>query len=223
MALSSPRPWRCFRSPFCLRQGADVFSTSVEVFPELGWSQCADPSLLHVRGGVSGTAQLGRPKRRSSPRPWRCFPEFYGVGYSGGVFSTSVEVFPPRSSAGSTRRGLLHVRGGVSLPRSLAIVCSASSPRPWRCFRFSRGLKTAIFVFSTSVEVFLKSSSSENFCSGLLHVRGGVSEAGLSVIPSHVSSPRPWRCFRRPGGLRRYGYVFSTSVEVFSIEKLAGR
>ena len=70
---SSPRPWRCFHSDVCALALVGVFSTSVEVFPELGWSQCADPSLLHVRGGVSIARAVTVTCTPSSPRPWRCF------------------------------------------------------------------------------------------------------------------------------------------------------
>ena len=131
---SSPRPWRCFHRLLRQSGGSTVFSTSVEVFLEIA-------------------NRTDRP-HRSSPRPWRCFLSRSACVMGELVFSTSVEVFPRAGALRMTVGSLLHVRGGVSLPRSLAIVCSASSPRPWRCFRFSRGLKTAIFVFSTSVEVF---------------------------------------------------------------------
>ena len=186
-----------------LNRNKYVFSTSVEVF-------------LSTFGDRS-------PASQSSPRPWRCFHSHAFPCLGVVVFSTSVEVFPPRSSAGSTRRGLLHVRGGVSTGGRIKNDRWQSSPRPWRCFLAAQFGDCLQCVFSTSVEVFpfFPRPQDRDFC--LLHVRGGVSEAGLSVIPSHVSSPRPWRCFRRPGGLRRYGHVFSTSVEVFSIEKLAGR
>ena len=91
---SSPRPWRCFRSPFCLRQGADVFSTSVEVF-------------LSTFGDRS-------PASQSSPRPWRCFHHDPARGVPDGVFSTSVEVFPCEFGRPVNSKCLLHVRGGVS-------------------------------------------------------------------------------------------------------------
>ena len=71
--------------------------------------------------------------------------------------------------------GLLHVRGGVSEEDRRIRCKSMSSPRPWRCFREPHchgGIKS---VFSTSVEVFLLTSTAGFLTSSLLHVRGGVS------------------------------------------------
>lgn len=59
------------------------------------------------------------------------------------------------------------------------------------------------YVFSTTVEVFLRLVKARKQPSCLLHVRGGVSPAKQFVELSKN--------------------VFSTSVEVFSLEKLAGR
>ena len=50
---SSPRPWRCFCGPLPYAKSAQVFSTSVEVFP------CRSASE--------------KSRQQSSPRPWRCF------------------------------------------------------------------------------------------------------------------------------------------------------
>ena len=52
-AESSPRPWRCFQDTNKLHALELVFSTSVEVFPELELFVFKYSSLLHVRGGVS--------------------------------------------------------------------------------------------------------------------------------------------------------------------------
>ena len=70
-------------------------------------------------------------------------------------------------------------------------------------------------VFSTSVEVFLGQWKGTGVQVGLLHVRGGVSQASRMIGGSSVSSPRPWRCFCNPFGDGAYNTVFSTSVEVF--------
>ena len=93
---SSPRPWRCFpvgRDPAGVLL---VFSTSVEVFPAVGTVANLQTSLLHVRGGVSGSGSSAQAMTKSSPRPWRCF--FHELLRRVGirVFSTSVEVFPSR-------------------------------------------------------------------------------------------------------------------------------
>ena len=110
---------------------------------------------------------------------------------------------------------LLHVRGGVSGSMEGHWSSGGSSPRPWRCFQLVASVLPAIWVFSTSVEVFPQtrwivqllsvfSTSVEVFLYGhaiersgprLLHVRGGVSGGGTVKAPAAT--------------------VFSTSVEVF--------
>ena len=55
----------------------------------------------------------------------------------------------------------------------------------------------------------------------LLHVRGGVSTAGLSVSCVCRSSPRPWRCFFERLTRDVSQAVFSTSVEVFRLRAVS--
>ena len=50
-----------------------VFSTSVEVFPQIERAVTTYIRLLHVRGGVSKTLFTLCRYASSSPRPWRCF------------------------------------------------------------------------------------------------------------------------------------------------------
>ena len=90
---------------------------------------------------------------------------------------------------------LLHVRGGVSEPSSTDTRPIRSSPRPWRCFHNHHFEVQAASVFSTSVEVFLRSGISRLKQIGLLHVRGGVSQSRTNCLITII--------------------VFSTSVEVF--------
>ena len=70
---SSPRPWRCFFLHPDLSAATEVFSTSVEVFLKFNKSLNMTFGLLHVRGGVSIAPACVLYRRRSSPRPWRCF------------------------------------------------------------------------------------------------------------------------------------------------------
>ena len=171
---SSPRPWRCFSKLRRIFRDGDVFSTSVEVFPSIGLTRLFLCRLLHVLGGVSNVTKNLYTIRWSSPRPWRCFRRASQICRITQVFSTSVEVFLSKWLRLQLRRSLLHVCGGVSKEDIIIEAVESSSPRPWRCFRFSRGLKTAIFVFSTSVEVFPKSFFRTCPKERLLHVRGGV-------------------------------------------------
>ena len=153
-AQSSPRPWRCFLPRSDATRWRAVFSTSVEVFlQDLIRSEVVG-RLLHVRGGVSDQTAKALGCVRSSPRPWRCFFRIRFQLLRHGVFSTSVEVFPTPRPGPRTYWRLLHVRGGVSIVNCLFKREPGSSPRPWRCFLNSQGLKIEPVVFSTSVEVF---------------------------------------------------------------------
>ena len=169
----------------------------MEVFPEVVQDLGPNFGLLHVRGGVSLSGAATATLDLSSPRPWRCFwsQAFPPVGVK--VFSTSVEVFLERSQLPPSMRGLLHVRGGVSLSyekserpsfwrllhvrggvslRTASVTEGVwSSPRPWRCFQNSPKNSETFSVFSTSVEVFLSPNSTSSMALSLLHVRGGVS------------------------------------------------
>ena len=111
------------------------------------------------------------------------------------VFSTSVEVFLAQWLVILVSFRLLHVRGGVSSFTLAPPPSTLSSPRSWRCFQNSLILGEDCNVFSTSVEVFLRSGISKLKQIGLLHVRGGVSEYWKEIVGLAV--------------------VFSTSVEVF--------
>ena len=152
-----------------------VFSTSVEVFLVVIPKPRLLDSLLHVRGGVSKEREFGQRTIESSPRPWRCFHRGARARLACG--------------------GLLHVRGGVSRICVRVGASKKSSPRPWRCFRDGKLICWQIYVFSTSVEVFLAARLRNRCSRGLLLVRGGVSTTGLLCTTEQTSSPRPWRCF----------------------------
>ena len=212
---SSPRPWRCFLHGPRVHRRQHVFSTSVEVFPSSCVAGEGGTCLLHVRGGVSYTVHGFTEDNMSSPRPWRCFLLPALPGKAVPVFSTSVEVFPTRSTTTMMQLSLLHVRGGVSERDARGGTRYTSSPRPWRCFHHGLVHFGTEQVFSTSVEVFPKDFRFRQRRYGLLHVRGGVSAVrtcGFAYLPS---SPRPWRCFLHVDDLQKPKWVFSTSVEVF--------
>ena len=213
--MSSPRPWRCFGPPALILDKVFVFSTSVEVFLINRNTNQGEDCLLHVRGGVSHPNRQVHRTRRSSPRPWRCFQEEHRGVAPDLVFSTSVEVFLCVSPAIIRRGGLLHVRGGVSWCPFGILQNKRSSPRPWRCFSKEFAHVSKEIVFSTSVEVFLRAPNFPSRCSGLLHVRGGVSDTTDPVAHDRRSSPRPWRCFQCQRSSNVHWSVFSTSVEVF--------
>ena len=94
-----------------------------------------------------------------------------------------MEVFLIEDAIKSGKEGLLHVRGGVSGSIATQKLADKSSPRPWRCFLETFKLGGSSEVFSTSVEVFPRTSISSVIGCGLLHVRGGVS---ISAMRAHV-------------------------------------
>ena len=126
-----------------------------------------------------------------------------------------MEVFPLRKEKTSENYCLLHVRGGVSIDKTTEREFVGSSPRPWRCFYKAISQTKPRIVFSTSVEVFPFRGLGSAYEVSLLHVRGGVSKVAHLHEVLQRSSPRPWRCFRRPGSWWNSFIVFSTSVEVF--------
>ena len=154
--------------------------------------------------------------KKSSPRPWRCFPVRANprlmqgslLHVRGGVsaamhISIDNKESSPRpwrcflKSAWTQKDqlSLLHVRGGVSSTQSVTGATVTSSPRPWRCFHLGLSAATAKQVFSTSVEVFPSIRARSATSRSLLHVRGGVSAGSLRLSFVLKSSPRPWRCF----------------------------
>ena len=187
----------------------------MEVFLQISFVIAYLSCLLHVRGGVSKALNTDSALFLSSPRPWRCFCPLLLGSLPARVFSTSVEVFPWLSPFSLVCRGLLHVRGGVSVISGASSVPERSSPRPWRCFRNQRCFVRTRTVFSTSVEVFLVDPPKMELERRLLHVRGGVSGYFSSRYFTILSSPRPWRCFSCRERVPTRDRVFSTSVEVF--------
>ena len=68
------------------------------------------------------------------------------------------------------------------------------------------------------MEVFLILSALSVPFFGLLHARGGVSEAPVRFSAALSSSPRSWRCFLMGVSINGFKRVFSTLVEVFPVE-----
>ncbi len=110
---------------------------------------------------------------------------------------------------------LLHARGGVSSADLVFRFYLPSSPRPWRCFRPGGREGDDLWVFSTPVEVFLGRKCPGHHPRRLLHARGGVSGYVTDRDGEELSSPRPWRCFRKFVYPAQRRAVFSTPVAVF--------
>ena len=212
---SSPRSWRCFCLVQLRNALAKVFSTLVEVFLPVCQKKKYRSSLLHARGGVSVGRTAILEDGLSSPRSWRCF-QYSRISASPLlVFSTLVEVFPGLSVSHDAEGRLLHARGGVSTSSRFRSSVFMSSPRSWRCFRFTWREYSVSVVFSTLVEVFPPGRDIVCSPSRLLHARGGVSYLRFEHVVAILSSPHSWRCFLCTRRLWYALVVFSTLVEVF--------
>ncbi len=153
-AMSSPRPWGCFRQGSETSKNGRVFPTPVGVFPKQASMKAVFTSLPHARGGVSFYLPRFHQGIRSSPRPWGCFPDRVGQLGDALVFPTPVGVFLEAGSGGLWRQRLPHARGGVSNLSLFRITIILSSPRPWGCFFQKGGTGKVIDVFPTPVGVF---------------------------------------------------------------------
>ena len=192
---SSPRPWGCFSPACALQTVPPVFPTPVGVFLPLPTWRLLSGRLPHARGGVSVVSCHRYRQGRSSPRPWGCFSRGSVRSPRSAVFPTPVGVFLRLWFPYSPSVCLPHARGGVSQDMALQLARSASSPRPWGCFRFPLAGAGRDGVFPTPVGVFPRGRLSYAFADGLPHARGGVSFSRLLPMVILPSSPRPWGCF----------------------------
>ena len=116
------------------------------------------------------------------------------------------------------RRGILslpHARGGVSVWQWIDGLKTASSPRPWGCFRRPRLPPGFRHVFPTPVGVFPLAQYRQRSLQCLPHARGGVSASAADRSGGAESSPRPWGCFHRARLSMTSPAVFPTPVGVF--------
>ena len=212
---SSPRAWGCFFLRCHTEERAAVFPTCVGVFPSSTRAGLLSESLPHVRGGVSEAGGLDSPEAESSPRAWGCFSQYRRDDRRAYVFPTCVGVFLTRSPSRWSRRGLPHVRGGVSFHFQGKAFPEKSSPRAWGCFSFGCGVHFIPLVFPTCVGVFPLDLPNISAYPSLPHVRGGVSSRNSEKGGFVMSSPRAWGCFRRAPSARQRMEVFPTCVGVF--------
>ena len=131
------------------------------------------------------------------------------------IFSTYVEVFLGTLDWSHEPLHFLHVCGGVSRDTWRDAEACKFSPRMWRCFWNSVVDTEEIAIFSTYVEVFLRSLATSYLRPDFLHVCGGVSLANQMRASGRQFSPRMWRCFLRPFIAAYAKSIFSTYVEVF--------
>ena len=175
-----------------------VFPTCVGVFLSEVLTGGSTKSLPHVRGGVSVTLCLLRPKTSSSPRAWGCFRYSPQEVCHAIVFPTCVGVFPVLHACQREAPRLPHVRGGVSALPEDDCHHPRSSPRAWGCFATAGHRRRAPRVFPTCVGVFLLRRMGDMLATSLPHVRGGVSSIWLEHRRLGRSSPRAWGCFLFP-------------------------
>ena len=152
----SPRMWRCFYMANPYAYLCEVFSTHVEVFLILTLGLIAVLSFLHACGGVSSMSLMDIKSVSFSPRMWRCFFPRRMRHSASKVFSTHVEVFLTSDKVSASSASFLHACGGVSWDGRHHGRFREFSPRMWRCFSPSVASCRRGLVFSTHVEVFLK-------------------------------------------------------------------
>ena len=213
--LSSPRPWGCFLAGRQDFEGRAVFPTPVGVFLKSEFSVGSLASLPHARGGVSGPSSASATTEASSPRPWGCFAAALLCADWSSVFPTPVGVFPAGPVRAVSTAGLPHARGGVSATANTIKNTTASSPRPWGCFRDRPVRSPVAAVFPTPVGVFPVAPAIATALGGLPHARGGVSVRQYVATSCGMSSPRPWGCFFVTLAGEPAGKVFPTPVGVF--------
>ena len=151
--------------------------------------------FLHACGDVSCVCRASIGMSRFSPRMWRCFWQIHRHRRSGGVFSTHVEMFPNRLLIGHAASCFLHACGDVSKCDTFACIPEKFSPRMWRCFVRLQSINRDVKVFSTHVEMFLRSKAKTNDTSRFLHACGDVSAKAEQAKGDEKFSPRMWRCF----------------------------
>ncbi len=110
--------------------------------------------LPHARGGVSKKKAARRRLLLSSPRPWGCFWIMENWTDLWSVFPTPVGVFPMRGFFPPSWASLPHALGGVSKDNVVYERGTASSPRPWGCFRVYAPFRATACVFPMPVRVF---------------------------------------------------------------------
>ncbi len=187
--------WRCFHRHLSDHPPEHIFSTYVEVFLSYKGGQLLQGDFLHVCGGVSAFQPNVPDIRKFSPRMWRCFFFQSLLWVVVEIFSTYVEVFLSLEYLHQLISNFLHVCGGVSKRINEGLTVFLFSPRMWRCFPLQRPLRLRLSIFSTYVEVFLKTSRINGCATDFLHVCGGVSALKSIADIENTFSPRMWRCF----------------------------
>ena len=109
----------------------------------------------------------------------------------------------------------LHACGDVSSFTFEKRISVLFSPRMWRCFAQRRSRMTRQEVFSTHVEMFLRSKAKTNDTSRFLHACGDVSAKAEQAKGDEKFSPRMWRCFSTALCVLSATLVFFTHVEMF--------
>ena len=146
---------------------------------------------------------------------WRCFHRYFDCLESGQIFSTYVEVFLLLIRLKVLPKYFLHVCGGVSEWFRDENLQDSFSPRMWRCFSCAYVARYVTKIFSTYVEVFLRSVAGMENRLYFLHVCGGVSAAYGFDMRVYGFSPRMWGCFQVSLSASDANAIFSTYVEVF--------
>ena len=117
---------------------------------------------------------------------------------------------------------ILHVCGDDPTGLKTLLEVLGYSPRMWRWSRLASSRRMQHRVFSTYVEMILKSNSVESISCGILHVCGDDPHASPYKANAHQYSPRMWRWSSRSASAAEKGAVFSTYVEMILLIAIKG-
>ena len=151
------------------------------------------PRVLHVCGGDPWQVALFSHLIRCSPRMWRWSWEYFFQPVFDFVFSTYVEVILKTRYPRNIENSVLHVCGGDPKAYGDSFSRSVCSPRMWRWSYNSNVKKLSPEVFSTYVEVILKTNITSFLEISVLHVCGGDPQRETAVSKKDGCSPRMWR------------------------------
>ena len=168
----SPRMWRWSYSWSNEPQIGFVFSTYVEMILSFVHILRKWACILHVCGDDPLCLYDIRWYKKYSPRMWRWSNILIRIFYWSSVFSTYVEMILPEFNLLTLIIGILHVCGDDPIPAFNLSQRLEYSPRMWRWSWKEWMILSYLVVFSTYVEMILKTSCKTAGLISILHVCG---------------------------------------------------
>ena len=194
-----------------------MFSTYVEM---ILWFNC-NPSgpfrVLHVCGDDPHISSFYSLTLRCSPRMWRWSQISIKVIALPWVFSTYVEMILAITLRILFQLSVLHVCGDDPRQVGLQTVQRSCSPRMWRWSYIFVVVYFLPIVFSTYVEMILKTYTNEGMTVCVLHVCGDDPKFRSIFTNANQCSPRMWRWSCSFLNIFQIERVFSTYVEMIPL------